>query len=152
MKYIAHRGNINGPSVMENHPDHLKEALNSGFDVEVDVWIINDELYFGHDKPLYPTQLSTLNQSYWLHCKNIEALKFFGGIEINEAHCFWHENDDYTITNKKYIWTNIGKELGARSIMVMPELSSDDWLTNTVNAKCYGICSDYIQKIKIARA
>ena len=39
--YIAHRGNIDGPSEMENHPDHIAKALDLGFDVEVDVRIID---------------------------------------------------------------------------------------------------------------
>ena len=41
MKYIAHRGNMNGPSALENHPDHIREALQAGFDVEVDTWVID---------------------------------------------------------------------------------------------------------------
>ena len=31
MKLIAHRGNIDGPSEMENHPDHIQKALDAGF-------------------------------------------------------------------------------------------------------------------------
>tara|TARA_R110000751_G_scaffold78688_1_gene158804 strand:+ start:1917 stop:2375 length:459 start_codon:yes stop_codon:yes gene_type:complete len=152
MKYIAHRGNMTGPSVMENHPDHIREALDAGFDVEVDVWLIDGDLCFGHDEPQYPAHITVLNNRYWLHCKNLEALKFFGGIEINEANVFWHENDDFTLTNKKYIWTNIDKELTSRSVMVMPELAHDNWLLYTTKAKCYGICSDFVQYIKEERA
>ena len=35
MILIAHRGNIDGPSEMENHPDHIQKALDAGFNVEV---------------------------------------------------------------------------------------------------------------------
>ena len=62
-----------------------------------------------------------------------------------------HEYDDYTLTNKKYVWTNIGRELTNRSIMVMPEVQ-DETLKNTLNVRCAGICSDWVQKIKVMRA
>ena len=150
MRYIAHRGNINGPSAMENHPDHLTEALKAGFEVEVDVWIVDGDMFFGHDKPQYPADLFMLSKMHWVHCKNIEALHFFGGIEINQCNCFWQENDDYSLTNKKYIWTNIGKKLSKRGIMVMPEVT-DPSLENTLDVDCSGICSDWVQKIKVMR-
>jgi hypothetical protein len=85
-----------------------------------------------------------------LHCKNIDALRFFGGIEMNKANAFWHENDDYTLTNKKFVWTNIDKHLTERSIMVMPEVT-DPSLKNTLDIDCSGICSDWVQKIKVMR-
>lgn len=150
MRYIAHRGNMTGPSALENHPDHIREALQAGFDVEVDVWLIDGDIWFGHNEPQYPAHITVLNNRYWLHCKNIEALRFFGGIEINEANVFWHESDDYTLTNKRFIWTNIGKDLTGRSIMVMPEIT-DSTLENTLDVDCAGICSDWIQKIKVMR-
>ena len=150
MRYIAHRGNMNGPSALENHPDHIREALQAGFDVEVDIWLIDGDIWFGHNEPQYPAHITVLNNRYWLHCKNIEALRFFGGIEINEANVFWHESDDYTLTNKRFIWTNIGKDLTGRSIMVMPEIT-DSTLENTLDVDCAGICSDWIQKIKVMR-
>jgi hypothetical protein len=141
---------MNGPSALENHPDHIREALQAGFDVEVDVWLIDGDIWFGHNEPQYPAHITVLNNRYWLHCKNIEALRFFGGIEINEANVFWHESDDYTLTNKRFIWTNIGKDLTGRSIMVMPEVT-DSTLENTLDVDCAGICSDWIQKIKVMR-
>ena len=150
MRYIAHRGNMTGPSALENHPDHIREALQAGFDVEVDVWLIDGDIWFGHNEPQYPAHITVLNNRYWLHCKNIEALRFFGGIEINEANVFWHESDDYTLTNKRFIWTNIGKDLTGRSIMVMPEIT-DSTLENTLDVDCAGICGDWIQKIKVMR-
>ena len=151
MKYIAHRGNMNGPSALENHPDHIREALQAGFDVEVDTWVIDGEIVFGHDEPQYTVNITSLDKRYWMHCKNLEALRFFCGIEMNETNAFWHEYDDYTLTNKKYIWTNIGRELTNRSIMVMPEVQ-DETLKNILNVDCAGICSDWVQKIKVMRA
>ena len=41
MKFISHRGNINGKNEsMENHPLAIQTALNAGFDVEIDVWFV----------------------------------------------------------------------------------------------------------------
>ena len=53
MILIAHRGNIDGPSEMENHPDHIQKALDAGFHVEVDAWVIDGEIFLGHDEPQY---------------------------------------------------------------------------------------------------
>ena len=147
MILIAHRGNINGPSEMENHPEHIQKALDAGFDIEVDVWVVDGKVFFGHDEPQYGADITSFNQRYWVHCKNIEALHLFGGMEMNRANCFWQENDDYSLTNKKYIWTNIGKTLARRSFMVMPEVT-DPLLENTLDVDCAGICSYYVQKIR----
>ena len=54
MKLIAHRGNINGPNQeMENNPDYILNTLRFGYDCEIDVHLINNELYLGHDAPTY---------------------------------------------------------------------------------------------------
>ena len=44
MILIAHRGNISGiDDARENSPKYISEALNIGYDVEVDVWHCNCE-------------------------------------------------------------------------------------------------------------
>jgi hypothetical protein len=54
MILISHRGNINGKNdVRENSMFYIMEALTMGFDVEIDVWYINNEWFLGHDKPQY---------------------------------------------------------------------------------------------------
>ena len=54
MKLIAHRGNINGPNKeKENKPEYIIEAINKGYYVEIDLWLIDDKLYLGHDNPQY---------------------------------------------------------------------------------------------------
>ena len=46
MIYIAHRGNLAGPnSDDENKPEYLLKAINAGFYVETDLWLINSELF-----------------------------------------------------------------------------------------------------------
>ena len=69
MRLIAHRGNVNGPSAQENHPDHIKEALNLGFEVEIDVWVIDGEVFYGHDGPQYKGTILDLDKRCWLHCR-----------------------------------------------------------------------------------
>ena len=54
MKLISHRGYINGPNkTEENSPEHILNAINNGYDVEIDVWFIDDKWYLGHDNPTY---------------------------------------------------------------------------------------------------
>ena len=52
--WILHRGNNNGLSPeTENDPKVLLERLKEGWDIEIDLWKINNELYLGHDAPTY---------------------------------------------------------------------------------------------------
>jgi hypothetical protein len=50
MILISHRGNINGSiKSLENNPIYLDSAIKNGYDVELDIWYINNELWTGHD-------------------------------------------------------------------------------------------------------
>lgn len=56
MKFIAHRALLNGPNKhLENRPSTIDLAIGKGFWVEVDVWLIDDQLYLGHDGPNIPS-------------------------------------------------------------------------------------------------
>ena len=58
MKIISHRGNLNGvDSKNENKPETIVKALDLGFDVEIDIRVINGEIYLGHDEPQYKIDL-----------------------------------------------------------------------------------------------
>lgn len=150
--YISHRGNIDKPNPeMENHPDYIQKALDLDYDVEVDVWVINDEIYLGHDEPKYKIDLQWFFDrvgKVWIHCKNKEALILFNSLILYkndklQHNYFWHQNDDYTLTSKRYIWTYPNKELSEFGIAVLPELYPD-WNIS----KAIGICSDYIINYK----
>ena len=122
IKLIAHRGNLDGPNKGENHPDYLLHALSQGFDCEVDVWLVNGEIFLGHDNPEYMVKKSFLEkEGLWLHAKNLEALNY---LLSQGLVCFWHENDAYTITSNGFIWANIGKPVTRKAILV--SLSKDD--------------------------
>lgn len=143
MKLISHRGNIDGKNPeMENHPDYIKNALNLGYDVEIDIWSIKGKWHMGHDEYTYNINLEFLNTpGLWLHAKNHEA--FFRLSHCKDLKYFWHQNDDFALTSNGYIWTYPGKTLNNLSIAVLPEIAiSEPWYM------CYGICSDYIEKYK----
>lgn len=136
MIIIAHRGNLEGPKPhLENQPEYLLKALEHGFQVEIDVWNINNQIFLGHDNPAIPSSLGFLNNpGFWCHAKNIQALDIL--LEKN-IHCFFHNTDDVTLTSQGYMWTYIGKPVCARSICLMPELTGQN------PHGCAGVCTDY---------
>ncbi len=124
----------------ENNPIQIDRALKNGFDVEIDVWYKDDGWYLGHNEPQYKVNLKYLkNDKFWCHAKNIDALHMM--LE-NNIHCFWHQEDDVTLTSKGYMWTYPGKKLTENSICVLPEKN------NEFPKKCLGICSDFIVNYK----
>lgn len=143
MILISHRGNINGPTPeRENSQEYINAALSLGYDVEVDLWKIDKNLYLGHDTPQYQTNITWINDRahrLWVHCKNTEAMSFLNQFHY-DFNYFWHEEDTVTLTSKKFIWAYPGKQPIKNSIAVMPETTNDNI------EECIGICSDYIQK------
>lgn len=143
MILISHRGNINGENKLrENHPEYIDEAIYAGYDVEIDIWILNDKIFLGHDEPLYEINLDWLEDrktKIWLHCKNIDSLLFFK-TNLYEFNYFWHETDTITLTSYNHIWAYPGKQPIKNSISVLPELHDDN------TSLCIGICSDVIEK------
>jgi hypothetical protein len=137
MKIISHRGNINGRNIdLENDPVHIENALNSGYDVEIDVWYKNDKLYLGHDAPEHEVDLDYLNnKKFWCHAKNLAALKLLLDEKI---HCFWHQEDDYTVTSKGYIWTYPEKHITSRSVIVCRDIDR----LNEFETNPHGVCID----------
>lgn len=137
MIFISHRGNINGKNAnLENNAEYILEALAKNFDVEVDIWYLNGSFYLGHDNPQETTDLAFMKKKgLWFHAKNIEA---FQELLKHKLLCFWHQEDDVTLTSNGYIWTYPGKPLTSNSICVLPELNDQQ------NIDCAGICSDFI--------
>ena len=144
MVLISHRGNTNGKfESYENEPAYIDKAILEGFNVEVDVWMVEGQLFLGHDKPQYGVSQKWLNDrhySLWIHCKNIEAMEWFNSFD--GFNYFWHENDVMTLTSNGWMWVYPGKQPIKGSIAVMPEIYNDDI------SECEGICSDYIKKYK----
>jgi hypothetical protein len=120
-------------------------ALNQGYDCEIDLWILDNQYYLGHDAPTYEIDWKFLeNRGLWIHAKNIEALYVLGA--DNRLNFFWHQEDDFTLTSQGHIWTYPGKSITNNSVVVLPEWHDPEFKNLDLN--CYGICSDYILKIK----
>lgn len=141
MIYISHRGNISGKNLKsENNPEYIENALNIGFDVEIDIWSIKDRLFLGHEEPVYPISSKWIfkkRKKLWVHCKNIESIEYFINYK-RKVNFFWHQEDTLTITSKGFIWAYPGKQPIKNSIAVLPEVYNDDL------SKCFGICSDLL--------
>lgn len=155
MKLIAHRGNINGPDpIKENNPEYIETAIADGYDVEIDIRYdaFNKKLYLGHDEPQYPITWFWLGKyiaNLWIHCKNIEALYEFSH-GTSGFNYFWHQEDDFTLTSKNYIWTYPGKTYTSKSIIVMPEWETDvNEFVDLRAYNCYSICSDYVGYLNV---
>lgn len=143
-KFIAHRGNINGLNKSdENCPSYINDALRNGYDVEIDVRLIEDNFFLGHDEPQYkitPKFILENKDKLWVHCKNIEALSFF----YDKCNCFFHNTDDVVLTSYKYLWTFPGKKLCKNSICVMPDIFG--LYAGYMYTGCVGICADNIKE------
>jgi hypothetical protein len=144
---ISHRGNINGRiENYENRPEYIDDTIRLGYDVEVDVWVVDGVLFLGHDEPQYGIDMNWINKrkkQLWIHCKNIEAIEFAYWFKDDEnLNFFWHQEDTLTLTSRGYIWAYPGKQPIKNSIAVMPEIYNDN-ITD-----CIGVCSDYISNYK----
>lgn len=147
MLVIAHRGLLNGPDKeLENRPDTIQKALLKGYEVEIDLQIVNGQPFLGHDLPSYAVNLTVLKtERLWIHAKTMEAANYCS-LYLPFRNWFFHQNDDITVINKKFLWTYPRKEipLYENSIAVLPELNYTD---EEIRAfKCYGICTDYASK------
>jgi len=144
MILISHRGNISGVELeKENTIPFITSAIDKGFNVEIDVWLINGELFLGHDFPKDKIELvflHTYKNILWIHCKNIDALDFLK----DDFNCFFHDIDDVVLTSNNFIWTYPGKKLTNKSIAVLPEGK----YSNNELIQCLGICSDHIKNYK----
>ena len=140
--FIAHRGNTNGPNKeRENKPDYIDLAISQGFDVEVDVWILdNDRVLLGHDGPETEISINFLQKresKLWCHAKNLRAMEVLPGFGLNT---FSHDKDDYVYTSKGYIWSNIDQPQTKNTICVMTKNNPPGSL---------GYCSDYIKDLSL---
>lgn len=144
MILISHRGNINGPdSQLENHPTRIDNAIGRGYDCEIDVRVIDNKIYLGHDESKHLIDIGWLHKrrdSLWIHCKDLITLSKFNTC-YNYLNYFFHESDLGVLTSHHYIWSTNNINNG---ILVMPE-SFD----TKVNEYTLGVCSDYIKNYEI---
>jgi len=150
MIIISHRGNINGPIPdKENRPSYIDCAIGLGYDVEVDLRLINGEFWLGHDEPQFKINnewMELRKNKIWYHCKNIESAIELSKKETNFKF-FCHASDDYVITSGGKLWVHdLSKNIDGNCII--PLLNSLD-IDNYQNSLPYGICTDFVTKASI---
>tara|TARA_B110000858_G_C17720905_1_gene435196 strand:- start:71 stop:529 length:459 start_codon:yes stop_codon:yes gene_type:complete len=152
MKLISHRGNINGENIeLENTPDYIDEAISLGYDVEIDIWKDEDGFYLGHDKPTYPINLEWLverKNKLWIHCKDFDSLTELIRVDSDplQLKIFYHQREEYTIISDNHIWAHNIETVDNKCII--PLLSRYD-IENWIPTNVYGVCSDYIEFLKV---
>lgn len=145
---ISHRGNVNGRIPhLENTHEYIQKALDSKYDVEIDVWVKDEKLWLGHDKPEISTSLEWLEDRadrLWIHCKNFKALSLFSRMNsgISPWNFFFHEKEKFTIISNGMIWAH--QIADANDLCIIPLLSKKE-LINWNVGKVAGVCSDYVE-------
>lgn len=147
MILISHRGNIDCVlPEQENSPAYIERAILLGYDVEIDIRLIDGKIYLGHDFPQYEISFDWLldkRQHLWVHTKNFKALSFLIDKEVKT---FFHQKEKHTIINNcNLIWSHELSEANEKSII--PLLSIDD-INRFRGTNVYGICSDFVSTLK----
>ena len=158
VRLIAHRGNTKGSlPKRENTVAYIEEAIESGFDVEIDIranelkgiekqMSISPYKYIlGHDEGETEVSYEWLLSHYdklWIHCKDLLSLRALYGSPLNY---FWHQEDDFTLTSKNIIWTYPLKNVTDKSVIVCftPEEASF-WKGEKA---ILGICCDWVGEL-----
>ena len=145
MKLISHRGNLSGPSPEnENKIPYVQRAIDRGYDVEIDVRLIDNNLYLGHDSPDYLVDLSWLldrKEHLLVHAKNFQAMSFLIKYDLR---IFYHQVEKHTVIgNTKNLWSCDIGEATEKSIIPLISLEEVEKYKNLVG-NFYGVCSDYV--------
>ena len=143
MKIISHRGNLSGPNPeTENTLNQISLVIQTGFDVEIDLWVINSIPYLGHDNPEHLTTIDFLNKNLdhlWIHCKNIDALTWIRN-KNTKFNYFWHEKDKTTLTSLGIPWCYPETYI-PNGITVVWDSNWEKIIKE--NPEILGICTDY---------
>jgi hypothetical protein len=111
---ISHRGNLYGPQINENRSPTIHRALELGFEVQIDLWVIEVEdkktIWMGFreyqaEDEVHSDFLQTYRDRLWIHAKNEHALNQALSFDL---HCFFYfENSPYTLTSEGWIWYDL---------------------------------------------
>lgn len=141
---ISNRGNLNGiNNQRENSPDYVKEALDKGYYVVVDVWAIGKHLAIGTHYAQHVVSIDFLqNPRIFARTNNVSTLT---SLLESKVHCFLNIQD--SLTNGGLLWRGYPTlEVTPRCIVYMPE-----WMLGDINKVhdviCTGICSNFIEKV-----
>ena len=146
MILISHRGNIDSINPeKENTHFYIDDAILKGYDVEIDIWKIENKLFLGHDIPEHETSISWLKErkeKLWVHCKNFDALSYLVKEDIR---VFYHSKEEYTILNNRVIWAHNLEKVDKNCIIPLLTLEQvEKWKPQQV----YGVCSDFVYQFK----
>lgn len=149
MKYISHRGNLNGVILeKENSLEYIQSALDYGVDVEIDLRMKNNTPFLGHDVAQYSVSKDWLSDrlaNLWIHIKEYEALVWIME-HLPDSMYFCHESDKYTLTSNGYVWSHDCTN-NMTNRCIIPLLTKDCVLTyNKIGF--YAVCSDFIFNCK----
>ena len=163
--WIAHRGNTRGPNPeKENQPEYILQAINEGFDVEIDVWMfthisLDDQR---ESKEIWgkPTETGIDVHAYnggrpeEVHC-DMDVHAYNGG-RPEEVHCdmeLWlgHDTPQYQIplsfltTNEERLWCH-AKNFHALTFLIQHEFHtfSHDKDTHVLTSR--GVIWAYVGK------
>ena len=138
--FIANRGNYQGADTdNENTFSYLLQAFNAGHLVVCDIQTYKSVLYFGHNEPKETVNWQFITKNKVI-CRAVDLDSFVVLYNLN-AHCFWYQTDDMSLTSRGYlwckpdvqidhtraIWTNVNKE----KLHSRPD-------------KIFGICGDIV--------
>lgn len=147
IQFVSHRGNLSGPlPSRENEPSYIDEALalSQCSSVEIDVRMVGDEFFLGHDYPQYRVTAAWLNErsnKLLMHLKDVRSLKFILRHRFHHWHYFCHAGDAFTHTSHGMLWLhNISLEPDHSTIV--PLMTRDLVLANPYRTMA-AICSDF---------
>lgn len=164
MKYISHRGNLDGRMPQfENDPAYILEAISAGYDVEIDLHSIGSYLYLSHDIDneysyvISEDFLLEYHDKLWIHAKTYMTVNWLLDMDQDDPklkrtgklNWFWHENDKLSVTSHGWIWTSRYDIPGRR--MVFMDIKSNQneiFIPIWTPQFLHGVCSDYITLVE----
>jgi hypothetical protein len=151
MKPISHRGNLEGKiGSNENTTHYVNQAMEKGYDVEIDVRFKDNTLYMGHDEPdeeIIPDWLLKNADRLWIHCKDLDSMIFISKSPIlhNQLNYFGHSQDPFVLTSKGFLFCLPSDNLDSNCVLVMPEHFN---FTLKPSNNAYAVLTDYPTKYK----
>jgi hypothetical protein len=143
-RFICHRGNLTCKELAtENDPKLLDKRIADGYDVELDVWYKDNQLFLGHDEPEHLITFEWLMQTSkkYIHTKNAQTLEYLllrCGKEGYNPNIFYHTGEHYSLTTRNHIIVLPGQEILTGSVNMMPEMSP----VLKDSSQAYAVCSD----------
>ena len=144
---IANKGNHSGENPeRENTILYLEEAMALGYDVKIDVWLIDKVWMLGER---FPDAEQTIprdfmeNPQVWVSAKNLVG--YVSLYRNSKVQVFWHNRDDFTFTSMGIKWANYGV-MTRDGVLYLPEL--DGYIHEKLVAKQInplGVCSNNLQ-------